>query len=240
MAADLKGVLDFLNITETFVFSHDKGVGPATSLAIENPGLVKALGVSEYPLPGFGYESAWTPAPNWSLYQNWQLAFFSVPDAAEFFIRGREKEMLSWYFYHSSYSGPLSVPLDILDQYTNSIAKPGFLRALFQPFSVASVYADSAYFNGTLRANPLSIPVLGLGGEASLAPLSLVEQVYGPIGTNVTADVVPKAGHWIADENPSWVAQRILSFFDPYAGSVAPISLSWLDNKVTLQGGARG
>ena len=95
-AADLKGVLDFLNITETYVFSHDKGVGMAAALAAQHPSLVKMLGFSEYLLPGFGYEGAQAPAPYWDLYANWQLAFFSVPDAAEFFIRGREKDMLNW------------------------------------------------------------------------------------------------------------------------------------------------
>jgi pimeloyl-ACP methyl ester carboxylesterase len=62
-AEDLKGVLDFLNVTETYVFSHDKGVGMATALAIKYPSLVKKLGLSEYALPGFGYEGAATPAP---------------------------------------------------------------------------------------------------------------------------------------------------------------------------------
>jgi pimeloyl-ACP methyl ester carboxylesterase len=94
IAGDLKGVLDFLNITEVLVFAHDKGCGPAMGLAAKYPGLVKAIGVGEYGLPGFGYEIGWVPSVSWSLYSNWQLAFFSVPDAAEFFVRGREKEML--------------------------------------------------------------------------------------------------------------------------------------------------
>jgi pimeloyl-ACP methyl ester carboxylesterase len=82
-------VLDFLNATGTYVFSHDKGAGMAAALAVKYPSLVKRLGVSEYPLPGFGYESSQSPAPYWDLYANWQPAFFSVPDAPEFFIRGK-------------------------------------------------------------------------------------------------------------------------------------------------------
>lgn len=61
-AEDLKGVLDFLNVTEAYVFSHDKGVGMATALAVKYPALVRKLGLSEYILPGFGYEGAATPA----------------------------------------------------------------------------------------------------------------------------------------------------------------------------------
>ncbi|KAJ4364541.1 hypothetical protein N0V83_009137 [Neocucurbitaria cava] len=78
---DLKAILDYLNITETYVFAHDKGVGLASSLAIEHPQAVKRIILAEYPLPGFGYTTTVT-SPN--AYLNWQLAFFAVPDAAEY------------------------------------------------------------------------------------------------------------------------------------------------------------
>jgi pimeloyl-ACP methyl ester carboxylesterase len=203
MASDLKGVLDFLGINQTLVFAHDKGCGPAAALAAQYRSLVSGIGFAEYALPGFGYEQIWTPSPNWSLYQNWQLAFFAVPEAAEYFIRGREKEMLSWYFHHSSYSGTESMTSDVLTRYTNSISKPGFLRAMMGPFATSTVAADNSYFNETLRSKPLDIPMLALGGEASLSPKALAEQLWSPVGTNLTTDVVPKAGHWIGKQSVS-------------------------------------
>lgn len=94
-AADLKGVLDFLNISQAYVVSHDKGVGVASALAANNRQLVKRIVLIEYPLPGFGaYEAAETPSPSWTEYSNWQLAFLAVPQAAEFFLSGREREYL--------------------------------------------------------------------------------------------------------------------------------------------------
>lgn len=197
MAADLKGLLDFLNINETLVFGHDKGAGPTAALAAQHRNLVKGVGFAEYALPGFGYEQLWNPAPNWDLYQNWQLAFWSVPDAAEYFIRGREKDTLSWYFFHSWYQGPESMPRDILDRYANSISKPGFLRAMLEPFSIAAVTADNAFFNKTLRGMPIDVPVIAMGGEASLAPKALTEQLWKPVARDLTAVIVPKSGHLI-------------------------------------------
>lgn len=68
-ADDLKGVLDFLNITEAYVFAHDKGAGIAAALAAKYGSVVKRLGVSEYALPGgFGYEAAATPGYFWDVY----------------------------------------------------------------------------------------------------------------------------------------------------------------------------
>lgn len=196
-AEDLKGVLDFLNITETYVFSHDKGAGIATALAVKHPSLVKVLGVSEYALPGFGYEGTAAPAAYWDLYANWQLAFFSVPDAAEFFISGKERQMLEWYFFHGSYSGPSSFTEDTVNRYASSISKPGFLRAMLGPFDNRAVAADASFFKGTLGKEPLGMPMLALGGEASLGPV--VEVAWGPVAKNTTVDIVPKAGHWIGE-----------------------------------------
>ena len=247
--ADLKAILDYLNISSTYVFAHDKGVGLATSLAIEHPSLVKAIILAEYALPGYGYPLT-VQSP--SLYQNWQLAFFAVPDAAEFFIRDREKQMLSWYFFHASYSGTAAVSEDHLQRYTNEIAKPGFLRSGMEYFAAA--WEDEEYFTSAFGSGRrLQMPLLALGGEASFGPVSLLEQVWSQIGDDFVAELIPKAGHWIGetffldsyskrandgtgDENPIWTGNRALRFFGE-AGEMSGIDLSYLKDQVTLHGG---
>ena len=232
MASDLEGLLSFLNISKTLVFSYDKGVGAAVALAVQKPSLVSALSVAEYALPAFGYEAVWTPQYNWDVYGNWELAFWSVPDAAERFITGRVAEMVQWFFYHTSYSGASSIPQDAVDAVVASIDKPGFLRGMLGAFAAKTMGADAAFFNSTLRASPLSVPFLGLGGEAGTGPL--LNKFWGPVGTNVTVDVVPKAGHFPADENPTWLAKRLVKFFSPYVNDVPEVDLSWLTDRVTL------
>jgi pimeloyl-ACP methyl ester carboxylesterase len=105
------------------------------------------------------------------------------------------------YICPRSYSGGESFPEDILNRYVTSISKPGFLRALFGPFAAATIGADNAFFNRTLRAEPLQMPVLALGGEAS-TPAATVKYLWGPVGKDVTIDVVPKAGHWLGKSLP--------------------------------------
>lgn len=193
-------MLDFLNISQTYVVSHDKGVGVATALAANNRDLVKRIVLCEYPLPGFGvYEAIQTPSPRWDAYWNWQLAFFSVPEVAEFFLTGREREYLIWYFYHASYSGNSAVPEAKLVAYTRSVQKPGFLRAAFDYFG--SQWRDAAFFNATIRPQPLSMPALVLGGEASFAPVELLQTAFQGAVSNATYELIPKAGHWIGESN---------------------------------------
>lgn len=192
--ADLKAILDFLNINQTYVFAHDKGGGLAASLAIEHPELVSRFIMGDYVLPGYDYT---TDVSSPDLYQNWQLAFFGVPDAAEFFISGREKQMLSWYFFHTSYSGTAAVTEDDLNRYTSQISKPGFLRSGMMYFGAA--WEDEAYFNAAFNngTNRLTMPFLALGGEASLAQLPNYATIWGQIAEDYTAEAIPKAGHWI-------------------------------------------
>jgi pimeloyl-ACP methyl ester carboxylesterase len=228
--ADLYAVLEFLNITQTYVFAHDKGVGLATSLALEHPSLVSRIILSEYVLPGYGYSTEVTSP---ELYQNWQLAFFAVPDAAEFFIRGREKEMLAWYFYHSSYSGTQAVSADHLERYATEISKPGFLRSGLEYF--AAKWADEEYFTRAFeRVGKLGMPMLALGGEASVG--NFVEGYFANVSSSLVAEAIPKAGHWIGDENPEWSARRALRFFGEGVG-VPRVDLGWLEDRVTLMGG---
>jgi pimeloyl-ACP methyl ester carboxylesterase len=192
--ADLKAILDYLSINQTYVFAHDKGVGLATSLAIEYPDVVKQIILAEYILPGYGYPTS-VSSPN--VYLNWQLAFFAVPDAAEYFIQGREKQMLSWYFFHSSYSGTASVSEDHLQRYTNEISKPGFLRSGMEYF--AAVWEDEKYFMATFGRGKLHMPMLVLGGEASFGPVSLMRELFAGASDNFVAEAIPKAGHWIGE-----------------------------------------
>ncbi|KAI2469564.1 putative hydrolase [Annulohypoxylon bovei var. microspora] len=239
-AADLKGVLDFLNVSRAYVLAHDKGVGMAFALAAQNPGLVRRLAAAEYVLPGFGYEAAATPAPYWDLYQNPQLAFFQIPDFAEFLMAGRERRFLEWYFYHGSYSGPTAFSEDTISKYASSIGKPGFLRAMLGPFSAAAIAADNSFFAGTLGASPLDVPVLALGGEASFGLESVLQGLFGPVASDLEIDVVPKAGHWIADENPVWVANRLQRFLANDSSPIDAVDLSYLKDRVTLKVGYFG
>lgn len=159
---------------------------------------------------------------------------FSIPDLATSFLQGREKELLTCYFFHASYAGSGAISEHVLDQYVTSIQKPGFLRTMLNPFAAYTVKADNAFFNRTVRTKPLQMPVLALGGEASIAPVSVLETLWGKVADNITYDIIPKAGHWFADENPEWVAARIKTFLSGAEELVPAVDLGWLNECINL------
>ena len=84
-------------------------------------------------------------------------------------------------------------------QYTDSLAKPGFLRAGLELFSNANIKKDHDFFLRTLGRQPLDQRVLVLGGEASFAPPAVIKQAFAPVAAQLSVDLVPKAGHWIGE-----------------------------------------
>ncbi|KAF7191487.1 Soluble epoxide hydrolase [Pseudocercospora fuligena] len=232
-ASDHLAILNFLNISKAHVVSHDKGGGIATSLAFEHPERVDKLVIIEYALPGGGFYT--TCATSDQLYRDWQLAFFAVPDAASYFIQGREKEMLTWYFYHGSYSGNSVFSQELLETYTRAIAKPGFLRAGLKYFG-AAFWEEKEYWP-KLKEKKLEMPVLALGGEASFG--FAMGEAWRDYVENLEVDVIPKSGHWMGEENPVWTAKRILRFLGN-GSTLADVIMGQLDDMITIFGNFEG
>ncbi|KAK5132719.1 hypothetical protein LTR08_008685 [Meristemomyces frigidus] len=198
---DLRAILDILNITKVNVFAHDKGVRLVTSLAMEYPELLERLVLADYLLPDYGYP---TSVSSSSVYQDWQLAFFAVPDAT----------------HTSSRTGE--------DDACFSHCETWLLVISLQYFAAA--FSDAEYFTNRIEGGgKLQIPVLALGGEASLSPSSNLIAVFTPVAADLTTDVVPKVGHWIGDENPTWTANRLLKFFEN-STNMPSVDLSWLEH----------
>ncbi len=206
MAWDVGAILDALDIHRANIVGYDLGAGVAFSFAAQSRDRAMRLVVIEFGLPGFGYETVMKATPDWHNGSNWHLAFFTVPDVAEFAFQGKERELLHWFFWHLAHD-PSAIHPDHIEAYVQQISKPGALRAGIEYY--AAVWQD-AEDNKHLAETPLDIPILAIGGAASSG--SHVERLFQPVGTHVTGAVVPQAGHWIADENPEALSQLLIDF----------------------------
>ncbi|GAB4216122.1 MAG: alpha/beta hydrolase [Roseiflexaceae bacterium] len=204
MAADLHGLLRRLGLGPVHLAGYDLGGGTAYAYAAGYPGAVRRLAVIEYVPPGFGYEAGLQPTRDW---QSWQLAFFTVPDVAVQFIAGKERELLSWYFWHWSYN-PDAVSMADFEIYVRQLQKPGALRAGFASF--AAVFDDTEYFKELARRK-LPFPVLALGGERGAG--AYMVPGWQQLAEDVRGGVIERAGHWIAEEQPDILAAQLLAFF---------------------------
>lgn len=209
MSEDIYQLMQQLNIDKAYIAAYDLGSGVGFNLAANHPEKVKKLAVMEFGLPGFGYESIMVPSPDWDNNSNWHLGLFTLPDVALMAFSGKEDALLSWFFWHIAYDG-MAVSETHFQEYLRLLRRPGALRAGIMYY--ASVWKDSEDNKALIEAKgKLKIPLLAVGGESSSG--QYVAMLFQAVAEQVTPLIVPKAGHWLGDENPEFLGLELAEFF---------------------------
>jgi len=208
MAEDLHALLAHLGTGPVMLAGHDFGAAVAYAYAAAHRDGVRKLAIMEMIMPGFGYEQAMqVPFATDGLGRAvWHLFFHDAPEIADALISGRERLYLDWFHRHFAYN-PTAVPVEDLDEYERAYAAPGGLRAL----NYYRTHFIDAEHNRESAKQPLTIPVLALGGEGFLGPI--VEQGMAALATNVEGQIIPECGHWVADEQPEYIISALQKFF---------------------------
>ena len=91
--------------------------------------------------------------------------------------------------------------------YARSYAAPGGLRAGFELYRAFP--EDERRFAELLKTK-LPMPVLALAGDRSngMTEVSMARE----LASDVRGGVAPDTGHWLPDENPTFLAQQLLEF----------------------------
>jgi pimeloyl-ACP methyl ester carboxylesterase len=198
-AADIRAVVTALGHDRTSVVSHDIGIMVAYAYAARYPDKVERLVVMDAPLPGI--------APWDDIVRNPALWHFSVrgPDA-ERLVRGRERIYLDRIW--NAFTGDPAKPDEATRAfYAAQYARPGAMRAGFAQFAAFSQDVED---NRVFQRTKLTMPVLAVGGEKSFGAIQAV--VMRNVATDVREAVVPRAGHWLMEENPAATVALIEAF----------------------------
>ena len=207
LAGDIRALVRHLWLDRVALVGNDHGAGVAYAYAAQWPDEVSHLAVMEYWLGGFGYEKFLAATPDWHNGSNWQLVLFTLPDVVEWLLRGRERELLSWFFWHAAFKNP-AVSCDDFEEYVRQYTRPGGLRAGINYY--AAIWQDIED-NKALSHHKLTMPVAGIGGVAS-GGTHVAESLAPVVDGQVRSIVIPEAGHWALDENPAAVAAELIGF----------------------------
>ena len=187
------------------VIGHDMGAPPAYALAALKPNMVDRLGYIEEPIPGLTTAQALTfDADQGGL---WWWLFNRVPDMPETLIAGKEREFLD-YFTRRAWHDPKLAGTEGIDEYLRTFSgsdgirgSVGVYRAL--PTSHKQMVAEIA-------RGKLAMPVLALGGSSSNG--ASVASGAALFATNITGGVLPNCGHFLAEECPRALLDKLLPF----------------------------
>ncbi|KAJ5381983.1 uncharacterized protein N7496_004411 [Penicillium cataractarum] len=202
-----EAVHDHLKDKSYHLVGHDVGGWIAYPWAAQFQSKIKSLSILDASVPGFlpKFEFPLSRQTNLRL---WQFSFNALPELPEILTTGRERELLTWFFNLKTVH-PGGLPKDQFERYIQAYSRPG---AMSRGFEYYRAFETSAKQNLEFTKTPLDIPVLALGGASSVG--SGMIQLVQNFATKVSGGAIEDCGHFLPEEQPSAVAQRLLEFLE--------------------------
>src|SRR4051794_13647207 len=200
LTADLFALLDDLGLDGVVrLAGHDWGSLAAYQAALDQPERFDRL----VPMGGVHLWSGVASRP--TIYARpWHLPLFAAPGGR---LLAERTGFIRWIV---DYWSACPFDDDVADVYVRPAMRPGSANAVhLRDRSV--VTREIPHYLRTAPKLRLKVPTLHLNGTAD--PLSRdVPDSYREFADDMRLELVPDAGHFIADENPHWVADRLLRF----------------------------
>ena len=195
-------VREVLGEERFFVVGHDWGGPTAFALAAQHRQAVRRLAIFDVPVPGDGtpvmFNNRWHHGLHWEL------------DFPEALTAGREALYLG-FFYRNWGARPDAISEDDQREYLRTYRQPGAMRAGFNLYrATAQDIEDNQAF---LAQGKLAMPVLCYGGTAGRGRGMAAMESWQRVAEDVRGGIVEGCGHWIPEERPEWVVERLLEFF---------------------------
>jgi pimeloyl-ACP methyl ester carboxylesterase len=201
---DIAGVLDALKIERTDLVTHDIGNMVGYAFAAQYRSRVTRFVLMDAPLPGVG---PWDEILKNPLLWHFR---FGGPDM-ERLVAGRERIYLD-RFWNEFSARPARFSEASRVHYAALYARPGAMHAGFAQF--AAFDQDAADNKGFVVEGKLTMPVLAVGGEKSFGPMMATVMRFA--ATDVQQAVVPDAGHWLMEEQPTATVAVVRAFLDDH------------------------
>lgn len=202
MAADIHALAGALGAGRVNLVGRDIGVMVAYAYAAQWPEEVARLAMLDVPVPG---TKVWDEAIARADPEIWHFGLFQQRDIAEMLVAGRETAFISDFYKKREY---VAVADEDIAVYARAYAAPGGLRAGFELYRAFP--EDEKRFREFMKRK-LPMPVLALAGDKSNGTTELA--MAKELATNVEGGVAPDTGHWLPDENPEFLSQRLSAFF---------------------------
>ncbi|ALG08712.1 alpha/beta fold hydrolase [Kibdelosporangium phytohabitans] len=200
-------VTDRLKVRDAAVIGHDFGAAVAFQYASQFPGDTARLGYLDLPLPG--------PAIDAATYRtlSWHIAFHTQRRVPEAVVGDDVRDYLDLFYPQVSFGGTAfggtsdRSPFDgnEIDEFARTYSRPEVLSGGFELYR-----ALDKDVRDTVAAAPTSVPTLLMTAQGQL---DAIRGTVAPRITNIVrAADVPRAGHWLVEENPQFVAAELGRF----------------------------
>lgn len=206
LAADLAGVLDAEGVSGPItIVGHDIGAMVAYAFARRYPERTARLAILDSVIPGTTMFDEVSGGGT----RVWHFHFHQAPDLPEALTHGREAVYLERYYHDMAYD-PYAIDADAFAFYLRHFQQPGAMRAGFELYrSFAKDVEDNR--RAQSEQGRLELPVLALAGGGGRYA-ERIGPMMEEVATSVEVAIIPRAGHWLAEENPRAVADALAAF----------------------------
>lgn len=196
---------DHLGIERFAVVGHDFGSPVAFRLAADHPEAVTHLALLDVGVAGDR-----PPGAPGGITSKWWHLFHQVPNLPEALVAGRERIYLEFTITAIA-DNPVFSDADFVE-YVRTYSQPGAFRATCEMYrAMAQDVADNRELFAT--GFKLPMPTLGLGGGGSNGRGDDVVESLRLVANHAEGGTVAGSGHWIAEEKPTELADRLRAFF---------------------------
>lgn len=200
LARYLHDLVQQLGYSQIAVVGHDIGGQVAYAYAGQFAKDVSSLTIIDVPIPGLaGWEQERGKWPRW------HFAFHQQKDLPEILVRNNVKEYLNYFFKGLSYNKEALNDIEV-QPFFDAYSKESTLHAGFELYRA---FDQDSQDNRKMPI--LKMPVLAIGGEHSRIKDYVYQQLQS-VTQNLHHDVAPNSSHFIPEENPEWLANRIHKF----------------------------
>ncbi|MFJ9367302.1 alpha/beta fold hydrolase [Nocardia sp. NPDC101769] len=202
VASDVHAVTQNLNLGRFDLIGHDWGGAIGLAYAAEFRSDLAHLVVLEAP-PTSDYLDLVQAKPR-TFWWDW-FAEGPKDDLAEQLIDG--KESVFYGLFYKEAGGAIDQAEN--DALVTAFSKPGRTHAGLEYFRQQDT-GEKAVDTLIAKDGKITVPVLGIGGEHSMA--AGVGTMTVRVAEHVTTDVVPGANHWVLEENPDYILGSVRKF----------------------------
>jgi len=207
MAEDVRALAHSLGYARVTLVGHDRGARIAHRYALDHPDEVERLVMLDIvPTREVLRRMDVTLAAGF-----WHWFFHLQPELPELLVGDKVAEYLGWFFERWTADSTALQP-DAVEHYVQAFSEPRSLRAGFEDYRQTLGADARADDESAAAGRRLTMPVLALWGGAGLVDRLPVQEIWSRYADNLQAEAVPDCGHFLAEEKPAIVADRVLRF----------------------------
>lgn len=188
-----------LGFTRIQLVTHDIGSWLAFPYSHEYGASLRKVVFMDAVLPGL---FAAPPDP-----KLWHFGFNQQRGLAEALTAGRERVFLEWFFRNRSVVTDAISETD-LDEYERVYSAPGAMRSGFEYYR--SIPESARQNQGYAARGRLKVRAAVFGSDTPIGPA--MTEAMRNLCDDVVAEIVPRCGHYIAEERPDWIFGRLSEF----------------------------